>query len=152
MNRRVLKPLAVSIILVWAVATREANADSVGVELRAQCLVGNELRLVVETYRTWQPLFAHSSKTGDAKGYYIAIDLSAKQPLASRAHVVGPLWDVPNVRSSISFDAGAHYSQDDVNAALATPACIFDTDGTLLRFTRAPSRNTMTRDALVATP
>ena len=43
-------------------------------------------------------------------------------------------------------------SQEDVNAATATPMCTFDVDGTLIRFTRDAKRQVMVRDALVVRP
>ena len=137
--------------VVGFIAAGNARAGSAGIEVRSQHLSGNELRFIVETYRTWTPLLSHSSKTADAKGYLITIDVGSKKPLAERTTIVGPLWDVPDPRSSISFQAGANFTQEDVNAATATPMCTFDLDGTLLRFTRDAKRNVMVRDALVVT-
>jgi hypothetical protein len=148
--------LRFGVVLVFAglcgvAALRFANADMVGLEIRSQHLVGDELRLVVETYRTWMPFLSHSSRTADAKGYYLAINLASKEPLTDRTQVIGPLWDVPDPRSSISFEAGANFTQEDVDAAAATPICVFDTDGTLLRFTRDKTRHVAVCDALVTT-
>lgn len=134
------------------IAVCNADAESVGIEVRSEHLVGNELRLLVETYATWLPPLSHSSKTANAKGYLVTIDLASKKPLPERARVIGPIWDVPNPRSSISFQAGANFTKDDAEAAAATPVCDFDRDGTLLRFTRDRARKITVRDALVIAP
>ena len=97
----------------------------------------------------WRPLFSHSSKVADVKGYHVAINLASPAPLAERARVVGPLWIVPNTRSAISFEAGANFTPDDAAASAATPGWVFDADGTLVRLTRDPARGVLVRHALV---
>src|SRR4051812_27722214 len=97
-------PLIAMIGLV--VATKNASADRTFFELHDRRIVGNELRLVVQTYRTWTPFFSHSSRTADAKGYIIVVDLASTKPLKERTRIYGPLWEVPNERSSISFQSG----------------------------------------------
>ncbi len=57
------------------------------------------------------------------KGWLVTIDLAAEKPLAERSHVFGPLYDVPDPRSFVSFDAGANFTEGDASAAAATPTC-----------------------------
>jgi hypothetical protein len=140
------------LLALLAFATLPARADSQRLDLRARTVVKDELRLVVETSRTYRPLFSGSSRTADAKGYLVLVNLASDKPLDEVAQVYGPLWDVPNPRSSISFEAGANFTQEDADAAAATPMCTFAPDGTLLRFTRDPARKTLVRDALVVSP
>lgn len=120
-----------------------------GFEVRDQMVVGAELRLVIETYRRYTPWLSHSSKTGDAKGYLVTVDLSSTKPLAQRAKVYGPLWDIADPRSSVGFQTGAIFTQADLDVAQATTTCVFDTDGTLLRFSVDAKRRVTVRDAFV---
>lgn len=122
------------IAFVCLLGCNSAKADLALLELRSQCLVGNELRLIVETYRTWTPVAAHSSKTSDVKSYLVTIDLSSDKKLLERSKIYGPLWNVPNTRSSISFSAGVNFTKQDEDAAAATPGMLFGEDGELLRF------------------
>ena len=114
---------------------RFARGDNAGLEIRSEYLADDELHLIIETYRSWWPLLSHSPNTADAKGYLVSINLASKKPLAERTRVIGPIWDVPNSRSSISFQAGVTFTKEDANAASATPLCKFEADGTLLRLT-----------------
>jgi hypothetical protein len=137
-----------------AVATMTTSADGadtdyVGIEIRQQMVVGNEVRLVVETYRIDRAPSSRRSDTRDAKGYLVMVDLASKEPLAERARIFGPLWDVPNPRSSLSFSAGVNFTKEDADAAIATPACEFDLDGTLVRFAGDNTRKMLVRDAFV---
>jgi hypothetical protein len=104
--------------------------------IRTECLVGNELRILLETVVYFRPLTSHSSKASSAKGWLITVDLAKQGPLSGRSRVYGPLWDVPNVRSSLSFDVGAHFTDQDVAAARATPFIDFDWDGTPVQIRR----------------
>src|SRR4051794_25643903 len=109
-------------IRIFAVATAillgdSVLADEVGIEVRATRVVVNELRMVVETYRSVSPFYSHSAKTLDAKGYAVFVDLSSAKPLRERTRVYGPLWEVPNARSSLSFGAGADFTVEDRKAA-----------------------------------
>jgi hypothetical protein len=128
------------------------NTGTDSIEIRRRMIVGNELRLIVETSRRERSFMSHSSKTADAKGYFIRVDLSSSEPLAKRARVYGPLWDVPTSRSSLSFTAGPEFTKVDVEAHRATPMCVFDTDGTLLKFTTGRARKVLVREAFVAVP
>ncbi len=89
--------------------------------LRSQVLAGKELRVILETSTTYRRFDSSSRKTASAKGWVITVDLSKEGPIAERSRVIGPLWDVANERSSLSFDAGAHFTKEDVAAARATP-------------------------------
>ena len=144
--RRFLAGIAV--LSVGLLMSARAPADTAGIELRAKMVVGNELRLVVETYRSVMPFYAHSSKTLDAKGYVIFIDMASEKPLKERARVFGPLWDVPDSRSSISFMDGVHFTDKDRKAARVSPHCVFDTNGDLVRFIR-DKRDILMRDVFV---
>jgi hypothetical protein len=115
-------------------------------------VVGNELRAVLIASRRTQGPFDHSAITSELKGYLMVIDLSSKAPLARRTKFYGPLFDVPNPRSSMSFDAAAMYSDEDAKAARMTPQCILDRDGNLLRFRWDPSQKAMIRESLVLQP
>jgi hypothetical protein len=144
--------LAVSFIAVFAMKQVVGGLGHANLEVRAKIVVGNQLRMVVETYRSYRPIDASSLRTADAKGYLIIVDLAGENPLADRATVFGPLWDVPNPRSNLSFTAGANFTKQDVEAAKATPMCVFDENGALLRFIRDPSRQTLVRDAFIDDP
>jgi len=116
---------------------------------RSFCLVGDELRIILETsnwHRRWD---SHCSKTSLAKGWLITIDLSKQGPIAGRSRVIGPLWDVANERSSLSFDAGAHFTKQDVAAARATPFIDFEPDGTVVRIRADANGVGMIREHLV---
>jgi len=124
-------------------------SDSVGyLELKGQALRDDDLRLLVETYRVSTDFASHRSKVSDTKGYLITISIESTKPIAERAKIYGPLWNVPNKRSSISYQAGAMYSKEDVEAARATPVCWFDADGQLVRFIGDPTRKAIRRDVL----
>ena len=133
---------------VLLAAGSQARGDGANIEVQSQFLAGDELRVVVETYRRWRPLFSHSSKVADVKAYHVAVDLASPAPLAERTRVVGPLWSVPNTRSAISFEAGPIFTQGDAAAAAATPTWAFDDDGVLVRFARDPARPLLARHAL----
>jgi hypothetical protein len=123
------------ITMLFTAAGCHTAIDSVPeFSLRARMVVGNELRLVVETSRSSEGPFDHHSTTTDVKGYLILIDLDSHKPMKQRSRMFGPLWDVPEPRSSLSFDAGVMFTQQDVDAAHLTPRCAFDSNGTLLRF------------------
>ena len=115
---------------------------------RGQYLAGNELRVVMETSRQYRPPFSHGAKTADAKGWLITIDLSKQGELTGRSRVYGPLWDVPDPRSSISFEAGANFTKEDSDAAAAAPFVAFDSDGTLVRI-RRDAKGGMIREHLL---
>lgn len=125
---------------------------SAHIAIRQQFLAGNELRLVVETSRSWVPRGERNRRTADAKGYLVRVDLGSSQPIANSATVVGPLWDVPNDRSDISFSSGETFDKKDTAARAATPDCRFDVDGTLLRFIPAAERGLLARDELALSP
>jgi hypothetical protein len=111
--------------------------------------VGDELRIILETsnwHRRWD---SSSPKTSSAKGWLITIDLSKQGPIAGRSRVIGPLWDVANERSSLSFDAGAHFTKQDVAAARATPFIDFEPDGTVVRIRANANGAGMIREHLV---
>jgi hypothetical protein len=131
---------------VMFMLTLHLRADDAGLEVRSKMVVGHELRLIVETYRRYTPPLSHSSKTADAKGWFLIVDLNSPKPLPERTQVFGPLWDVPEQRSSLSFDAGAFFTQQDIDAANATPWCVLDAHGALLRFTLDPATKAMVRD------
>jgi hypothetical protein len=125
------------------------------IEIQRRMIVGDELRLIVETSRVEGSFMSHTSKEADLKGYFITVDLSSSEPLASRARVYGPLWDVPNPRSSLSGGlAGPQFDKPNADAARATQMYVFDTDGTLLKFTIDPAHKhkPLVREAFVATP
>jgi hypothetical protein len=128
-HMRVFVGLAVSLFVLSDTCRGEA-----AMTVREKTVVGHELRLVVETSATAQPLWSHSSRTTDVKGYLILVDLASKLPMTQRSKVYGPLWDVPQPRSTISFTAGANFTREDADAALATPHCAFDEKGELVRF------------------
>src|SRR5262245_52458488 len=90
--------VALGVVCAGLLAMSPARADFLDIELRDKRVVGNELRLMVETSRSFTPFLSHSSKTVDAKGYVIFIDMASDKPLKSRARVYGPLWDVPDAR------------------------------------------------------
>ncbi len=119
--------------------------------LRSQRLAGKELRVILETSTTYRRFDSSSRKTASAKGWLITVDLSKEGPIAERSRVVGPLWDVANERSSLSFDAGAHFTKEDVAAARATPFIDLEPDGTVVRIApdRDGARRGMIREHLV---
>jgi hypothetical protein len=123
------------------------NAD---LDVQDYAIVGDELRMVVETSRDATPVWSHSSKIADRKGWYVTIDLASTKPLAERAHVFGPMWDAPDSQSWMSARAGVNFTEEDAAAARQMPQCTFDVDGVLLRFMRDAARGTLVRDALVA--
>jgi hypothetical protein len=120
-------------------------------KLRSQRLVGNELRVIIETSSTYRPHNSSSFKTSSVKGWLITVDLSSDGPIAGRARVIGPLWDVPSERSSLSYDAGAHFSKDDLDAAKAAPFIYVETDGTVVKIRpdQIGGQRTLGRDHLV---
>lgn len=115
------------------------------IDVRQRHVAGGALRLIVETSRRIRPLLSHSSKTLDAKGYYVTIDLSSKD---GNVTTYGPLWDIPNVRSSISFNTGANFTEADRTAAAAQPKFIFDANGSLNRFVFNLKNKKLVRDTL----
>jgi hypothetical protein len=136
-TRRAL--LLAAILCVSSVSCLDRPSEVHGApnfKIRNECLVGNELRILLETVVYFRPLTSHSSKASSAKGWLITVDLSKPGPLRGRARVYGPLWDVPNVRSSLSFDVGVRFTEQDVAAARATPFIDFDWDGTPVRIRR----------------
>jgi hypothetical protein len=140
---------AIAMIAVLGSAFLASGCDDASyLELRGQCLRGDELRLLVETYRVSTEFGSHRSKVSDTKSYLVTVDVESTKPIAERAKIYGPLWSVPNKRSSISYQAGAMYSKEDVEAARATPVCWFDTDGQLVRFIGDPARKIIRRDVL----
>jgi hypothetical protein len=118
------------------------------IAVRAKMVVGNELRLGIETYSESRGPFDHSATDSDVKGYLVIVDLSSDKSIAERAKLYGPLWSVPNPRSSISLDAGTNFTQQDVDAMQITPTCMFDGDGTLVRFKWDASRQVAVRESL----
>lgn len=124
---------------------RTFNGEHPGLEIRAKMVVGHELRLITETYRSYSPFYSHSTTTKDAKGWFIIVDLNSSKPLPERSQIFGPLWDVANPRSILSFNAGAYFTQADIDAANATPSCSFDALGTLIRYVRDSKREVVVR-------
>lgn len=121
-------------------------------EVRERTLVGDELRLLVESSVRLRPLLSHSSTVSDVKCWLVAIDLGSALPLAERSRVWGPIYDVADPRSFVSYQAGANFTDADAAAAAATPECRFDVDGNLLRFARDGARATYVRDRLETGP
>jgi hypothetical protein len=101
--------------------------------IRSVRMAGDELRVILETASRHQPFMSHSSKASNAKGWLITVDLSKDGPIESRARVIGPLWDVPNERSSLSFDAGPIFTKEDAAARQATPFIDLAWDGAVVR-------------------
>jgi hypothetical protein len=114
------------------IGVSEARAGAV-MSAEESVVVGDELRVIVRTYEPHQPLMSHSSVSSDVKGWVVLVVLGKTGPLAKRSRVLGPVWDVPGARSSISLEAGATYSKEDVEAQRATPRVMFDEEGQVMR-------------------
>src|SRR5690242_10468849 len=84
------------------------------ITIREKTVIGTELRCVIETSVIERPFMAHSSNTKDVKGYVAVVDLSSNQPIEKRSRIYGPLWDIPQPRSTISFDAAVNFTKADV--------------------------------------
>ena len=100
----------------WAVAGCDSAPGDPRFTIRRMRMAGDELRVILETSSTHRPLLSHSSKTSNAKGWLITVDLSKGGPIESRSRLIGPLWDVPNERSSLSFDSGPMFTKADAAA------------------------------------
>jgi hypothetical protein len=152
------------VALIAAILSLSAASCSVGLlpepgspvrspvfQYRSQCLVDNELRILLETAIRYQPRTSASSKVSSAKGWLITVDLSKTGPIGERARVFGPLWDVPDERSSLNFDAGVKFTGRDAAASKATPFVDFDSRGTLVRIRPDPQNPAapMIRERLV---
>lgn len=158
MKNRAMRPLYryASVIacagIAWGIAIFAVGCTSDGIgqlEIVSQCLVGDQLHLIVETSRRYYPWFAEHTRTVDMKGYFIVIDLLSKQPLKDRARVFGPIWDEPNSQYSRPSEI---FPRQNTNPEADEPYPVLDGNGTLLRFTSTGSPNTMMRDELVVTP
>src|SRR6266478_1335579 len=128
-------------------------AEGIGIiEIPRRMIVGDKLLLIVETHRLSGSFMSHSPERADAEGYFITVDLSSSEPLASRARVYGPLWHVPHPRSENT--AEPQFDKPNADAARATQMYLFDKDGTLLKFTIDPAhkQKPLLREAFVATP
>jgi hypothetical protein len=128
-NRMVLTGLLTLLVLTEAVAFGDAT-----ITVREKTVVGHELRVVVETSRTVDDPLSSNQITKDVKCYLIIVDLASELPTGQRSRVFGPLYDVPQPRSELSFSAGANFAKEDIAAALSTPHCAFDDNGCLVRF------------------
>jgi hypothetical protein len=147
-----MRPVAAVTIYACLLTGAQLLAAEANLDVRRHYLAGGELRLVVETSRSYLPLLSHSSKTTNAKGWFVTVNLDAPGPPGETARVLGPLWDVPDPRSCISFQTGANFTPEDAHAAAVTPWIVFDPAGELVRIGPAGGADrSMVRDHLDVT-
>ena len=112
-----------------------ASAEPV-MEVCDRYLVGNELRLLVETERITQRFWEPHSKASRLRGWFVTVDLAKSGPLASRARVVGPLWATDDVHFRLGFSDDVRLTATDVAAGKGSPPTGFDDRGELIRQVR----------------
>ena len=100
--------------------------------VRDSRVVGDELRLIVETSKSHSTFTSHSSTVSDVVGYYLLVDLKSTAPLPHRSRVVGPLYKNPNERSDMAYN-GVDFTDRDRQARAATPRIFFDDQGNLVQ-------------------
>ena len=93
--------------------------------IRDSRLVGDELRLTVETSVSHDTLTSHSSTVSDVVSYCLLVDLKSTAPLPSRSRVIGPLYRNPAKRSDMAYD-GVDFTEQDQQALAAPPRIFFD--------------------------
>jgi hypothetical protein len=134
---------------VSVLAAIDCSATPV-LEVKNHFLVGNELRLIVETTVRHDAILPDApSKTSDAKGWLISVELSSPGPLTERARVYGPLWDTPISHTGFG---GLVFTEDDRKAALSTPFVAFDHEGKVVRISHTTSNGPLPRSMLDTTP
>ena len=106
--------------------------------VRDRYLVGNELRILVDTAQVKKKMGQSSAEASKTRGWFIAIDLAKPGPLLERARVIGPLWSTDSVQSELSFSIGVRFTADDVAAGKARPLMGFDDRGELIRQVLTP--------------
>ena len=97
-------------------------------ELQTMRLVGDELHAVVETYVTFRS--GRSNRAKDFRGYLVVASVTG-----DAVRVYGPLWDVPDERSALSYEAGTLFTEQDRHAAAIHPRFAFDDKGRLVAWT-----------------
>lgn len=111
-----------------------ASCGSAVMDVQEKTMVGNELRMIVETHRSVFPFWSHTSTNYDTKGYLIIVDLASNRPLPQRSRVYGPLWDVPDAQSEFVCTPGDDFTKNSVGPRRQLPYFEFDENGGLIRF------------------
>ena len=134
-------PAVLAILLIGSCAASlmvgcSATSGTPRFRIQSERLVGNELRLILIT-ATGDPPSLSGGGLENAKGWLIIVDRSKPGRIEERARVIGPLWDVPDERSGLSFRGGLA-DEKDIAAAQARPFIAFESDGTVVRIRTAP--------------
>ncbi|MDB6029535.1 MAG: hypothetical protein JWM68_5758 [Verrucomicrobiales bacterium] len=107
--------------------------------VRDSRVVGNELRLTVETSVSHSTFTSHGSTVSDVASYCVLVDLKSSTPLAHRSRVIGPLYNYTAERSDMAYN-GVDFTERDRQARAATPRIFFDDLGELVRLKAAGAR------------
>ena len=106
------------------------------IEFGTECLVGNELRILLETVVYFRPLTSHSSKASSAKGWLITVDLAKQGPLSGAFSRLRAPVGRAECAIFAQLRRRRHFTDQDVAAARATPFIDFDWDGTPVQIRR----------------
>ncbi len=107
--------------------------------IRDSRLVGDELRLMVETSVSHSTFTSHSSTVSDVVSYCLLVDLKSTGPLARRSRVIGPLYTNPAARSDMAYN-GVDFTERDRQARAANPRILFDDLGELVQLKATGAR------------
>ena len=121
------------------IALTGCASSSPNLTVRDSRIVGDELRLMVETSVSHSTLTSHSSTVSDVVCYCLLVDLKSTTPLAHRTRVIGPLYRNPAERSDMSYN-GVDFTERDRQARAATPRIYFDDLGELVRLKATGTR------------
>lgn len=113
--------------------------------VRDSRVVGDELRLKIETAVSHSKFASESSTVSAVVGYYVLVDLKSTTPLPRRSRVIGPLYTNPAERSDIAY-GGVDFTDRDRQARAATPRIFFGDQGNLVQL--KPSGSLFERELL----
>lgn len=136
---------SIYIVLGFQLMLTGCAFNSPNLTVRDSRIVGNELRLKIETSVSHSTFYSHSSTVSDVVGYYVLVDLKSTAPLSRRSRVVGPLYKNPNERSDMAYN-GVDFTEKDRQARAATPIIFFDDQGNLVQL--KPSGSLFERERL----
>lgn len=141
----------VPILVVWSCADKLLRPEVLPfMEVRGAMVVGDELRLVVETYQVRFEKLTGRKKACNSKGFYVTVNLASTHALEARATVHGLLWDVPDEMSAIGHSVGANFTESDAAARRQHPLIKFSRSGNLLRLSRGSQAGEIQRDEFIA--
>lgn len=107
-------------------------ADEMQIEVRDQYVSKSQLLLLTDTATFDWPADSHATRSKDASGWLVIVDLTQQGALIDHTTVIGPLWTAAGEQSSLNFEIGVAFGEADAAARKAMRPMFFDNHGNVV--------------------